>query len=302
MTEVLRELPHQAAVAIIRLRSLGDCVLTTPALRLLRQFRRDLRIYVAVEERFAPVFAGNGDVQVIPPTLGAVRNVRPELCLNLHGGSRSVILTAGSGARWRAGFQHHRWSGLYNVPIPTAQEILGTPRKVHTAEHLASAMFYLGVPRTEVPRACLFARRELTGHPYAVLHPVAATVSKTWPAERFIALAHHLNSEHGLKPVFIAAPGEDLTEFSEFRTVQGASLEHVKSLLARATLFVGNDSGPAHMAAAFGVPVVVLFGASDPQVWAPWRVESEVLTGQYGMASIDVASVVRAVDRVRVAR
>lgn len=302
MIEVLRELPHQAAVAIIRLRSLGDCVLTTPALRLLKQFRRDLRVYIAVEERFAPVFAGSPDVEAIPPTLGGLRSVRPELCLNLHGGSRSLVLTAGSGARWRAGFRHHRWSGLYNVPIPTAQEILGLTRKVHTAEHLASAMFYLGVPRTDVPRASLFARREPAERPYAVFHPIASSASKTWPSERFIAVAHHLQSDHGLEALFIAGPGENLTAFGEFRTIRGASLEQVKSLLAGATLFVGNDSGPAHMAAAFGIPVVVLFGASDPVVWAPWRVESEVLTGEDGIASIDLSSVLRAADRVRVAR
>jgi heptosyltransferase-3 len=46
---------------------------------------------------------------------------------------------------------------MYNVRIPRAQDILGVDRHVHTAEHLASAMFYLGVPRCEIPRARLFA-------------------------------------------------------------------------------------------------------------------------------------------------
>ena len=56
--------------------------------------------------------------------------------------------------------------------------------------------------------------------------------------------------------------------FRKYRTVAGAPLETVKELLAGAALFVGNDSGPAHMAAAFGLPVVVVFGASDPLIWA----------------------------------
>ena len=60
--------------------------------------------------------------------------------------------------------------------------------------------------------------------------------------------------------------------------IRNAPLAQVKSVMAGAQLFIGNDSGPAHIAAAFGVPVVVLFGPSDPVNWAPWRTEAQVLT------------------------
>ena len=130
---------------MIRLRSLGDCVLTTPALDILKRFRPDLRVAVMVEERFRAVFEGNPDIErILPPALGALRRWRPALCLNLHGGTRSAWIAALSGARFRAGFGHFRHRIAYNVRIPRAQEILGIERKVHTAEHLASAMFYLG--------------------------------------------------------------------------------------------------------------------------------------------------------------
>src|SRR5688572_22567444 len=137
MAGVIQELPHGAAVAIVRLRSLGDCVLTTPALAILKQARPDLRIGVVAEERFSAVFVPNPDVdQVLPPSVAAIRRWRPELCVNLHGGTRSIALTAASGARWRAGYEHFRASAMYNVIIPKAQEILGVDRKVHTAEHV----------------------------------------------------------------------------------------------------------------------------------------------------------------------
>ena len=90
-------------------------------------------------------------------------------------------------------------------------------------------------------------------------------------------MAEHLRHDHDLETVFIAGPGEDLSAFAGFRTVVGAPLEETKSLLQGASLFLGNDSGPAHMAAAFGLPVVVLFGPSDAVVWAPWQTASEVL-------------------------
>jgi lipopolysaccharide heptosyltransferase III len=155
---VLACLPPGSRVAILRLRSLGDCVLTTPALGILKRFRPDLRVAVAVEDRFRAVFEDHPDIDgIVAAEVGAVRRFRPLLCLNLHGGTRSAWMTALSGARWRAGFGHFRHGFVYNVRIPRAQEILGVDRKVHTAEHLASAMFYLGAPRCEVGRAKLGA-------------------------------------------------------------------------------------------------------------------------------------------------
>ena len=96
---VLERLPDRARVAIVRLRSLGDCVLTTPAIEILKRSRPDLEIAVAVEDRFAAVFEGNASVTaVLTPEIGAVREWRPELCINLHGGPRSAALTVASGA------------------------------------------------------------------------------------------------------------------------------------------------------------------------------------------------------------
>jgi ADP-heptose:LPS heptosyltransferase len=280
-------------------------VLSTPAIHLLKSARPDLHIAVVVEPRFAPVFTGNPDIQsILPLAVRGVRQMRPSLCLNLHGGTRSLILTALSGARFKAGFGHHRHSAaVYNVPIPTAQEILNVNRRVHTAEHLASAMFRLGVPQAEIPRARLFTTVPNRPHPpYAVIHAVAATPAKTWPAEGFLRVARTLRDAHTLRPVFIGGANDDLSAFAEFEVRAGAPLEHIKSLLAGASLFVGNDSGPAHMAAAFGIPQVVLFGASDPVVWAPWRTEAEVLTSHGAIANIRVEQVLEAASRLMVAR
>jgi ADP-heptose:LPS heptosyltransferase len=297
---ILEQLPAGSRVAVIRLRSLGDCVLTTPALELLKQSRPDLKIGVVVEDRFAEVFEDNPDVDsILSPRLGQITMWRPAACLNLHGGTRSLALTQSSGARFRAGFAHHRGSCSYNVRIPRAQEILGIERKVHTAEHLASAMFFLGVERRDVPRAKLIATPDRATRPYAVLHPFAAAAEKAWPADRFLEVARRLEAE--LEPVFIAGPTDDAAAFSRYR-VERRSLGGLKSLLSGATLFIGNDSGPAHVAAAFGVPVVVLFGPSDPVIWAPWQVEAEVIASPQGLDRVPVERVTRAVEQLRVAR
>jgi len=321
MPSILERVPHGGRVLVIRLRSLGDCVLSTPALTLLKQNRPDLRLAVVVEDRFRAIFEGNPDIDsLLPPETAAVRGWRPHLALNLHGGSRSAALTAVSGAKWRAGFAHFRNSIVYNVQIPTAQAILHINRKVHTCEQMASAVFYLGVPMTEIPRARLYADSVPAGQ-YAVLHPFASQPDKTWPAERFLSVAKRLRDDFALEPIFIGGrnekfgdrrsiprfPGPEQAEklgnapsVPEFRMVAGAPLGDVKSLLSRAMLFVGNDSGPAHMAAAFGVPSVVLFGSSDPIIWAPWRTTAEVLTHPGGIAAISVNDVLTALERMRV--
>jgi ADP-heptose:LPS heptosyltransferase len=284
-------------------------VLSTPAIEILKRSRPDLRLAVMVEDRFRAVFEGNPDLdEMLPPALGALRRWRPRLCLNLHGGGRSAWMTALSGARYRAGFGHFRYQAVYNVHIPRAQEILGVERKVHTAEHLASAVFYLGAAICEIPRAKVVVGNAGTSagtagmsacatgaKATAVIHPFATTPGKTWSASGFVEVAQHLK-QSGLEPVFIGGGGDDFSPFRAFRAVAGAPLSEIKLLIAGASLFVGNDSGPAHIAAALGVPAVVIFGGSDPAIWGPWRTVSQVVVAPSG-----AAQVIDALARLRVA-
>ena len=141
---IVSRLTPGAAVAIVRLRSMGDTALTTPALALLQASRPDLRVFVAIERPWDQLLEANPDVAgviALDPDAGrwraiaAVRRLGPELCLNLHGGPTSAWITALSGARWRAGFAHFAYGAVYNVRIPRAQEILGRApgAAVHTA-------------------------------------------------------------------------------------------------------------------------------------------------------------------------
>jgi ADP-heptose:LPS heptosyltransferase len=300
MPSLLERLPAGARIAVVRLRSLGDCVLCTPALHLLKQHRPDLRLAVVAERPFIPLFEENPDIDdIIVPSVEVLRGWRPRLVLNLHGGTRSLVLTALSLARYRAGFQHYRYRFAYNVQIPRAQQILGEERAVHTAEHAAAAMFHLGVPLQEVPRARLFTSRPWRETGYAVIHPFASAPEKTWPARRFLEVAEFLRRALQMEPIFLGGPGDDPAPFAPWHTEISSDLGRTKSLLASASLFFGNDSGPAHMAAAFGVPVAVLYGPSNPVVWAPWRTQAQVLHSPEGMEGIRTTEVVEALARLK---
>jgi heptosyltransferase III len=314
---VLDQLPHGSTVAVIRLRSLGDTVLITPALRILRAARPDLWIAVLLDRPLAPLLEGSPDVDQAVAVdrhgrgglIAYLRDLRPTLCLNLHGGGTSAWLTALSGARFRAGYRHFFPGLLYNVRIPRAQRILGraSDAPVHTAEHHASAIFHLGAPAGEIPAARLAAESfEAPRESYAVYHVAASHETKRWPADRFLAVARVVEEAQGLRPVFLAGPGQDelLAEFPKENRAKSLPIRELKQILSGAGLFVGNDSGPAHVAAAFGVPSVVVFGDSDVDAWRPWGGRGEAVVGPVRGAgrppieSVEPDAVEAAVQRV----
>jgi len=336
MPGVFSHLPAGAGVLLIRLRSLGDIILTTPSLRLLHDWRPDLKITVLVEHPWnelleghpaidsVMVMGGRADegqgsrravicdtpVQSGTQKLGAgklltawrLRRKRFALAINLHGGPTSAFLTRLSGAEWRAGFRHFRHSAVYNLHIPSAQEILGRQGPVHTAEHVASALFWLGVPVTDIPAAQVFVSPNASesvaarlvsmglkpGEPYAVIHPTASYASKQWTARGFAEIGEFVEHEFGLRAVYICGGDESeaLTRIERHAghpvlRAAGWRLRELAALVAKSRVFIGNDSGPAHLAAATGIPVLVIFGSSHAAVWRPWKAVNSLVVQNY---------------------
>jgi heptosyltransferase III len=291
----LPELPRGAEVLLIRLRSLGDLVLETPAIRALHDWRPDLSIRVLAEERFAAVFEGNPAVsEVIHPqgllaTTSELRRRKFPVVFNQHGGPTSVLLTGGSGAQWRVGWKGYQYSFLYNVKVPDAREFFAR-EAVHTAEHRISQLFYTGLPRRILPAPELFPQADAAraveaalaekgiapGAAYAVLQPGARLAGMRWPLPKFAAVAKWLWKSHGIASVAnLAARDEDVAaaakrEFEAIAVIPPAmDVRQLIALLAGAQLFVGNDSGPAHIASALDRPTVTIFSETDPAQWGP---------------------------------
>ena len=302
---LLPSLPPQARILVIRLRSIGDIILLTPAFHLLKAWRPDLRVSVLIEDRFRDLLEANPDVDEVLH-LGAgrgrgsvlerlrmVRDLRRRdfsVCLNLHGGSTSAYLTALSGARWRLGFHHFRNRWAYHFVVPDARKILGQ-EDVHSAELQAAALFWFGMPRAEIPPTRLSVgpapeewwrkRRAQMGiapqQAYALINPTNRLATRQWPPERFAQIGKYLQSELGFLPLYQSGPGEasvlDAVERAAGTSIlrlQDASVGQLAAVLAGARLFVGNDSGPAHMAVALGRPSAVIFGSISTKIWGPW--------------------------------
>jgi len=238
--------------------------------------------------------------------LRAIRRRRFDCVIDLTDGDRSAILALLSGAAIRIGFnEEHRWRGLLYTSV------VQTDPKSHRVERDLEAVRALGIepkagplvlrtsPQDDEEAAKLLeevgvggARGPVApelatggGPPLVLLHPGARYWFKAWPAERFAELADRLNKVLGCR-VLVGGDASDRGVAEVIRrrarsaptVVAGrTTLLQLAALLKHCTLFIGNDNGPMHIAAALGTPVVALFGPSDPAVWGPRGGRAEVL-------------------------
>ncbi|HEY6244265.1 MAG TPA: glycosyltransferase family 9 protein [Pyrinomonadaceae bacterium] len=293
-------------VLLVRLRSIGDTVLATSAVNALRRFLPDAQIDILVEDWVAPVLAEHPGlsrvIRLERNSLAArariAREIRVsgyEVVYNLHGGTTATFLTRASGARHRVGYGSYQYAKLHNHQAPSASFLWGQ-EETHSVEQQLALLGWTGVPVTDrpatqlaIPESAAFVIEErlrdakLEGKRLALIHPAAAFATKQWAPENFARVIEHLERA-GFSSVAIVGPGQDkvLDELqnncSAPITTFNLSLPEVSALASRAKLFVGNDSGIAHMAAAVGTPSVVIFGSSNIAHWRPWsRAESEVV-------------------------
>jgi len=291
----------------VRLRSIGDTVLMTPCLAALKSWRPDIEIAVVSEPLAAPVLEDHplvDELVIARPDLSSrarlisrLRRERFDIAFDMHGGTTATIISALSGARQTVGYRGYRYSFLLSRRAPSPDQLLGRSR-VHSVEQQLALLRWAGVPWPEGgPRLCLkvspgseaCARDRLSAllgpsrgsgaalAPFAILAPSAALESKRWPTSGFAEVADHLRESWHLRSIVIAGPGQEHVAgevVGHSRTkpsvISGLGLKELIALTSLAELFVGNDSGPMHIASALERPVVAVFGSSDADVWHPW--------------------------------
>jgi ADP-heptose:LPS heptosyltransferase len=306
-SRILTDLPHGAEILIIRLRSLGDVVMLTPALAALHTWRPDLRISVLVEPPYAAALEGNSAVAEVLvhrdffSTVASLRSRHFPVTFNQHGGPTSALLTAAAGSRARVCWAHCQFGFLYNLRIPDAGA-LDARKRFHTVKHRLTQFYGAGLPVSTVPPAQVFPQPDAIasvehllaangiapGSHFAVLHPGASYFTKRWALEHFAATAKWLREQHRLATVVVLGPG-DRELLADVRRLfappsvvfDALSLRELIALISRARLFLGNDSGPAHLASATGRPAVIIFGSSDSVTWRPWQVPHRVVQNEF---------------------
>jgi predicted lipopolysaccharide heptosyltransferase III len=289
-------------VLVVRLRSIGDAVLSTPALHALRRFVPHAEIDLLLEDWVAPLLENSPDVTRVVTVerdsfksrvavWRSLRASRYDVAYDLHGGSTASILAWSSGARHTVGYASYGHARLLKHTAPHPAALWGRAR-LHSAEQQLALVGWTGVPVTDLPASRITVSEEARagvadrlrragiydGRPVALFHPAAAFATKTWDAKHFARVADEV-SARGFTVVAVAAPHERevlRSLMSQARlplvTFDDLPLPELAALAERARLFVGNDSGVAHIAAALRVPSVVVFGSSNVWHWRPWSV------------------------------
>ena len=275
-------------VLIVRLRSIGDTVLATPSLTALRRFLPDAQIDILLEDWVAPVLQGfdaidntvsfkKDDLTSRLRTAWQIRQNKYDVVFNLHGGTTSGFFVRASGAKHRVGFSHYRYTFSHNHLLSSATDFW-QKETTHSAEQQLALLGFVGVPVADKPKSRLNVTSNFKFQisNYALLHPAAAFDTKQWATENFSQIADYLHAK-GLQIIAVATKKErevldNLKNLSNvpITTFDDLTLPEITTLAAGAKLFVGNDSGIAHIAAAVQTPSVVIFGSSNRNHWRPW--------------------------------
>ena len=222
-------------------------------------------------------------------SIGEIRAQRYEMAIDFQGAIRSAGIARLARPQSIYGFAHpreHAATLFYTRQIETR-----SPHVIEQNIELASAVVRQPLPvvAADLPQhdsAAQQARTTLSRRglsQYAILNPGAGWGAKQWPAERYGEVAHRLAAEFGLGSLINYGPGEESLAWRVKDTSKGAahpvtcSISELIALTRTARLFIGGDTGPLHLAAALHVPVLAIFGPTDPARNGPFGTRSVVL-------------------------
>jgi len=272
---------------VVRLGALGDIVHAIPAVAAIRKAFPESRIDWLVDRRHRDIVdlvtvvdrviaVDSNSLAGWSEAVRLLRQTRYTTAIDLQGLLKSAIFARASGAERVIGFSIYHLREKTARPFYSTTEDVGHEHIIVRNLRLLRAMavdsttieFPLRVPDSDALsdlRARIAADR-----PFALINPGAAWPNKRWAPERFGALASFIRDECNMTPVVLWGPGEEALVAAVVTASSGAAVQApattVRDLVALArasSLFVSGDTGPLHVAAAVGTPIVALFGPTD---------------------------------------
>ncbi len=253
-------------IIAIRGGGLGDIILTIPSFLALKKISSEF--YLSVPFQWGSLFEGFSDV--IP--------IEGRLISSIWDGSSDFIDFLG---RFDIAFTWH-WDkeGVFirNLSKVARKVIVGKikPARMHYSLTLFSALHEIDrkIKFPEIVRLPNLSHWEHGNKSEIIIHPGSGSIKKVWPIENFLFLIERLLSENK-KVKVILGESEDRKEFFVFSNLKGVDVKRALSLkevineLLKGILYIGNDSGISHLSALLGIPTIVIFKETDPEVWAP---------------------------------
>lgn len=284
-------------ILVTRLRYLGDVIMTTPALAVLKERYPEAEIHYLTEAAYAPVLEGNPHLEGVMAlqrgllgttgTIRAIRQKRFTAVLDLFYNPRSALLLylsripirVGGSRRWRrrmytenfsapsdirSAVEHH----LHPLGVFGAKGKNGRPR-VYLSD---------GERRRGAELLDRFLNGERAREPVVAIHPGGTWQSKRWEAGSFARLARELALKLGARVLVVTGPGEESIARKIKKDGGGnivvcplQTIRTLASLLDNCSAVVANDGGILHLAVALGRPTVGIFGPTEPDIWFPYE-------------------------------
>jgi heptosyltransferase-1 len=298
---------------IVRLGALGDIVHAIPVAAAIRRAYPTARIDWLVSGKHREVLdlvpaidrrlsikdrSGAGGGASFWSAIRGLRRVRYDVAFDLQGLIKSGIIARLSGASQVVGFNgRYAREGLaarcYTVVHDPGGAGMYAPSETrHVVDINLGMLKAIGIepgppefPIAAAPSPVADSMREASGGPYALLNPGAAWPNKRWPAPRLGALAMALRDRRSLRSVGLWGPGEfdlaqDVVASSGGAAVltPKTAIADVVALARGAAVMVSGDTGPTHIAAAVGTPIVGIYGPTRPERNGPWLVEDETVS------------------------
>lgn len=305
--------PSLRRVLIVRLGALGDIIHALPVAAALRRAQPDTEIDWLVSTRHREILdlatcvnhviavndRGNSpNGRSIVAAIRAMRARRYDLAIDVQGLVKSAVLARLSGARRVVGFERRYLReplarAFYSqAHDPGGAGLYARAELRHVIRINLGLLTWLGVPvgRPEFPIREVASpvadrMRAEAGGPFVLVNPGAAWPNKRWPPDRFGALARAVYDRTGLRAVVLWGPGERPIAEEVVADSAGAgvlapqtSLTDLVALSRAATVMVSGDTGPTHVAAAVGTPLVSIYGPTRPNRNGPWAPDDIALT------------------------
>ena len=283
---------------------IGDAVMTTPALKAVRETFPDASITVIANPLVAQLFQFHPDCDEVIEFdrqgrhagvagflrfVATLRSRKFDCAILFQNAIEAALMAFLAGVPNRTGYMTDGRRLLLNHPVAIGD----TERALHHTDYYLHMLAQCGVTTSVKQQALALRQDEIQSaaenHPqgrFAVINPGAAYGSaKRWIPERFAEVADKLFSEFGLSIVLSGGPGEieigaDIAKAMQSphqNLIGKTSVRQMMALLAASSLMITNDSGPMHVAAAFGVPMVAIFGPTDHTTTSPWGTRSQIV-------------------------
>ena len=304
-------------ILLVRTDRIGDVLLSTPAIKALRDSYPHAYIAMMVSPYAKDIVEGNPylDEVIIYDKDGThkswgrsykfahnLKKKRFDLAIILHPTNRVHLIAYFAGIPRRIGYDR-KFGFLLTDRIKHTKQF----GEKHELEYIIDLVRYLGIeaedkslfmPIKEASEKYvdgLFLREKIAStDKLLAIHPGASCPSKIWPNERFAQVADSLSQEYGFKVLIVAGP-KDITlarrvikemHQTPVNLAGMTSVSQLASILKRCRLFISNDSGPVHIASALGIPVISIFGRSQkglsPKRWGPVGLKNKILHKQVG--------------------